>query len=262
MIIRHDLELVFIHIPKCGGKEIRKVIKAGIKNDNDCIELFNFEYDKRTRKYVDLAHLAAYNVRLRKEYRYIKKYQTLCCTRNPYARYISAVNEYYRQESKSTEKLVEMGKITKEMRLNYYKDISYKHSIEDPRFVHSWPMHYFTELGKKNLVNKIIRCESLKEDLTKLLERKGAPNIMIEKAQALRNSHEKNIVEKLDEDEVIRANNIYKLDFGKFGYEMKKIKRCDKFEEKFPNYIHLRPTINWHWGPSASINQDVKQGGN
>ena len=216
MIIRHDLELVFIHVPKCGGKEVRNVLKTGIKSSSDCKELFNFEYDKKTRRYVDLAHLAAYNASLRKEYRYIRKYRTLCCTRNPYARYISAVNEYYRQESKSSEKLVGMGKITKEMRDSYYRNISYKHSIEDPRFVHSWPMHYFTELGEKNLVNKIIRCESLKEDLTKILESEDAPTVMIEKAQGLRNSQDKDVVEKLHDDEVTRANRIYKLDFEKF----------------------------------------------
>ena len=29
MIIRHDLNLVFVHVPKCAGKEIRDVLVTG-----------------------------------------------------------------------------------------------------------------------------------------------------------------------------------------------------------------------------------------
>ena len=110
MIIRHDLKVVFLHVPKCAGKEIRNIFKIG-SNNIDIEEFFNFEYDTKTHKYVDLAHLSTQNLRLRKIFKYIKKYKTVSCARNPYARLRSAVNEYYRQKSKRTERLVINNKV-------------------------------------------------------------------------------------------------------------------------------------------------------
>ena len=34
MIIRHDLKLVFIHVPKCAGKQLREILKTGSDEKN------------------------------------------------------------------------------------------------------------------------------------------------------------------------------------------------------------------------------------
>ena len=41
MIIRHDLNLVFVHVPKCAGKEIRDVLVTGAA-EGAAESLFNY----------------------------------------------------------------------------------------------------------------------------------------------------------------------------------------------------------------------------
>ena len=62
MIIRHDLQMVFVHVPKCAGKEIRRVLKEGVAK-KDLVELWDYEYNEKLCRYVDRAHLVTTDMR-------------------------------------------------------------------------------------------------------------------------------------------------------------------------------------------------------
>ena len=120
MIIRHDLEIVFIHVPKCAGKQLRRIFKT-TENQSAIEELWNFEYNEVLERYVDLAHLPLSDLIHYPQFKYLDQYKVIACIRNPYMRLASAVNEYYRQKSKKHEDIVKSGKITSEMKARYYK---------------------------------------------------------------------------------------------------------------------------------------------
>lgn len=260
MIIRHDLNLVFIHIPKCAGKKLRSIFKMECKNQTDLEELWNYKYDRITERYVDEAHLTLSDIKTRKIFKYLKKYRVIACTRNPYLRLRSAANEYYRQYSKETEDIVKNKMITAEMQHSYYMQIQRKHNYMDPRFIHSMPMHRFTHLGRRPIVDYLITCENLKEDFMHLSNTLELPNgIRIFAENNLDKSDIDSNDEKFTLEEIDIANRIYKRDFNIFKqYERIASKPKKKIitSSMIIDNIHEADTIHWHWGPKASKYND------
>ena len=76
MIIRHDLRLLFIHVPKCAGKQLRWILKT--TNDQSAIEeLWNYEYNEDLERYVDMAHLPLSDLRHYPQFRYLDEYTVI-----------------------------------------------------------------------------------------------------------------------------------------------------------------------------------------
>ena len=105
MIIRHDLETVLLHVPKCAGKLLRMVLLGGVPPDA-FTALWNYDWCQRLRRYVNHAHLPMQDRRMFDEFQYLKRYRVVACVRNPYRRLSSAVIEYYLQKSKRQERRV------------------------------------------------------------------------------------------------------------------------------------------------------------
>lgn len=255
MIIRHDLKLVFIHIPKCGGKSIRRIFKIGCKDQNDIIDLWNYEYNFTLSRYIDRAHMTLSDLKTREEFGYLKGYRVIACIRNPYMRLKSAANEYYRQKCKKSEQDVAKKKITNYMRVNYYKEIENKHNYMDPRFIHSMPIYRFTHLGTEAMVDYFIHCENLREEFGKVGQALDLPNKIKEEANRTLVNEEINQNEtKLTENEIRIANRIYKQDFEIFKEYDKlpsgKDKRLIADAGEVKN-IHEADKVTWHWGPTA-----------
>ena len=255
MIIRHDLELVFLHVPKCAGKQLRWIFKQGAKS-NAVEELWNYEYSTILNRYVDLAHLPMSDLRTYEQFKYLNRYKVIACIRNPYMRLPSAVNEYYRQKSKQHEKMAIQGKLNIELRRAYYKKLRRKHSELDPRYIHSLPIHRFTHYGLKAKVDHLLRCESLNKDIKDLSVKLKWPatlNTAIEKKSTSLESRKYSF--DLTEEEIRLAEKIYKIDFETFGYQkiMKGGKNADerRGEAGAVSHIHTYDSISWHWGPTA-----------
>ena len=255
MIIRHDLRLLFIHVPKCAGKQLRWILKT--TNDQSAIEeLWNYEYNEDLERYVDMAHLPLSDLRHYPQFRYLDEYTVIACIRNPYMRLASAANEYYRQKSKEDEKIISEGNITTEMKNLYYRKLRRKHEELDPRFIHSLPMHRFTHYGREPKIDYLLKCETLKEDIEKLAHKLDWP---MELRAAIPRHLSNTIPQKGNVKPTIKektlAEALYKVDFETFGYQ-----RNNKGEYRSSRIIsqagsvqriHRCESIEWHWGPKA-----------
>lgn len=255
MIIRHDLKIVFIHIPKCAGKEIRKIMKHGSTSHN-CTEMWNYEYNNTVERYVDRAHLPMSDLRVYKEFKYIRKYTVIACVRNPYLRLRSAIREFYRQKSKATEILVKEGKVTKEMERFYLDKIRNRHAMLDPRYIHSLPMYRFTHYGEKPKIDYFMRCESLKEDFLKIAEKIGLPlQIKNEGIRSIKNEDQSKELSKCSQEVKLVAEKLYKKDFRTFGYICENLYKSKKgnnwVEAGEVNELFEAERVRWHWGPEA-----------
>jgi len=255
MLIRHDLKLIFLHVPKCAGKELRETLKLGASSSS-LEELWNYDYDHRLHRYVDLAHLPASDFVHYRQFSFLSTYTVIACIRSPYERLYSASNEYYRQSSRQTEKLVKSGHVTAQMRADYYRQLPTRHAFLDPLYIHSLPIHYFTHLGDQPLVDFILRCETLRSDFLSLSSKINLPSFIVDAASTKLSDVNVAFPHSLLDDKAIAlANSLYQLDFTTFGYEQTHpltqsaalLPSCDSELKS----IHQMPSLEMHWGPSA-----------
>lgn len=253
MIIRHDLKLVFLHVPKCAGKELRKLFRVAAK-DNSIEELFNYGYSVALNRYVDFAHLPLSDLCTMSSYHYLERYRVVACIRDPYKRLPSAANEFYRQKSKRHERFVIEGKLTAAMRERYYRKIRRGHSQLDPRFVHSLPMHRFTHLGMEPMVDHLLHCENLRDDVIQLAIELNWPDAMRGAAAALPVADP--APNPLASERTL-ANRLYERDFRCFDYawddpaNQPTTQALDPMDAGRVKWIHEAPELQWHWGPTA-----------
>jgi len=253
MIIRHDLKIVFVHVPKCGGKKLRNIFKIGASREN-VTELWNYEYNNLLCRYVDKAHMPVSDLKTTEYYRYIQEYKVIGCCRNPYARLRSASNEYYRQKNKDTEEIIKNRGSSYEMRSKYNRNLERMHSCLDPRYIHSLPIVRFTHEGEKPICDHILRCENLKDDFLKTSILLNLPEAIIgEAAKALDNRNESQLRAKMTKEENRLAEKLYETDFKTFNYEMLNGAQDlgEESEAGSIRNIHNKRKVVWHWGPSA-----------
>ena len=280
MIIRHDLKLVFLHVPKCAGKEIREVLVADAQDDA-LIDFFNYSYSTRLRRYVDLAHLPLDDLVHWPEFKWLEQYTVIAAIRHPLARLSSAANEFHRQRSKGEEAVVNGPGLPIAWKQKYIAELPWRHARRDPRYIHSLPITVFTHLGEVPMVDHILHCDTLKDDLTTLAQAKNWPTALIDNIQSkLRNSNHENTPVIQDDQEWLIAQRLYQKDFQTFGFEQGSPPQLRKnlrarlkqrlklstttwadqaLEQLNPNPCtsHSRDLtawthqLNWHWGPMA-----------
>lgn len=266
MLIRHDLQLVFLHVPKCAGKELRRVLSHGCP-ESDLESLFNYSYCPVAERYVDLAHLPIADLRYQREYDWLNRYTTVACVRNPYARLRSAASEYHRQRSRADEQTANADCLSREQRWAYYRQLPGRHCQQDPRFIHSQPMHRFTHLGDQPMVDHLLRCETLLSDLLALAARLQWPEALVAEAQqSLRDTGAESFA--WQPEELALAELLYQRDFELFSYPRLGARPdpadwpegWPKLQEQLHpsnsqaselDLIHTAPLVQWHWGPEA-----------
>ncbi len=267
MIIRHDLRLVFLHIPKCAGKELRTVFAAGAK-PTDIESFFNFDYCQKLKRHVDMAHLPIDDLIHFPACHYLRNYTVVAAVRNPYYRLHSAIKEYCRQYSKEDERVANNSGPTMLSRLAYVREIPMRHGLRDPRFVHSMPMHWFSHYGQEPWVDHIVRCESLRNDVCELTEALKLPSEIKDMAlEKLAENDPAHDTETITPAEAAFANILYAVDFDVFGYSRLKQEGTGygPFSETMsvlsPSESHSHSImlleraqrVEWHWGPVSEI---------
>lgn len=128
MIISHKHKFVFMHNPKVAGSAIRKTLEH--LHDDD-INFWHQGYLPELDRVVDLAHLTWREIlQLRPE---VEDYDVMVVVRDPYARFVSAVQECVRQHSMYFHQLdewIERHMDETNFRWNW-------------RYIHLCPQHYF-----------------------------------------------------------------------------------------------------------------------
>ena len=253
MIIRHDLKLVFLHVPKCAGKKLRELFRLEAE-EAAMEELFNYGHSAALNRYVDLAHLPLADLCTMNCFRYLERYRVVACVRNPYKRLPSAANEFFRQKSKRHERRVLEGSLTPAMKERYYRKLLKGHRQLDPRFVHSFPMHRFTHLGTQPMVDHLLHCEELREETMRLSAELKWPDAMQTAATSLPKAD--GAPDPLPNERAL-ANRLYELDFEWFGYDWdgqnsrRQLASTEPIDAGQVQQIHEAHALKWHWGPEA-----------
>jgi len=258
MIIRHDLRLVFLHVPKCAGKALRKVFQLCCQRPDDLETLWNYSFNDVLQRYVDQAHLPLSDLKTYAQFELLDTYTVVACIRHPYSRLRSAVNEYYRQKSPRHEELVKQNSVTAAMQRRYFRQIERRHAELDPRFIHSLPIHRFTHFGHEPKVDHLLRCESLRTDFQVLANALCLPTTMQKAARDLLKSNDDSTSWKsLTQDDLELAQRLYADDLNCFGYGDGAFKpaatKC--VDAGRAKTLHGAAKVSWHWGPHASRSQ-------
>ena len=222
MIIDHGLKLVLLHVPKCAGTSLRRAfLEDG--GDRNVESLFDFAFNPVLQRQVDLAHLPLMDLRHFPQWRWLQRYRVIACIRHPYARLASACREFLRQKSRVTEVQVRTAPPSRQQLLTYLRRLPAAMDAHDLRWVHGFPIHWFTHYGHRPKVHHLIRSSHLSDDLTRLADQLDWPASLRQRlAQVAAGAGLRPAagMEALEQDPDLRAmaNLLHAADFYCFGF--------------------------------------------
>ena len=264
MIVDHDLKLVVLHVPKCAGTALRR---AFLEDGADRLieSWFDFSYDPVLQRQVDMAHRPLMDLHHTRPWRWLRRYQVIACIRHPYDRLASACREHLRQKSRATEVQMRSQPPTDEQLLHYLRRLPSAMDSHDLRWVHGFPVHWFTHFGKRPMVDQLIRCEQFSSDLEKLGETLSLPKSLRKLLRAVGEGADRRQAADLT---AIRnnpnlqalANELHREDFPCFQYEQRKAEFNDTALKQLidacctigPSHdlplTNLTPEMRWYYG--------------
>lgn len=276
MIICHDLRLVFLHIPKCAGTALRSIFEQETVAGSS-VAFFDFGYSHILRRYVDRAHLPLMDLRHLPEWRYLKRYHTVACIRHPYARLASACREFYRQHSRDTQQQMLRQVPSPEQLLAYLEALPAALEAHDLRYVHGFPITWFTHYGARPMVDTLLRVDHLSEDLAILFERHDLPEKLRAALLAVadRTSPTKPSPSlaplRQNPNLMAIANLLHSEDFPTFQYQAtdatltdialaSRLDRCMQTRDVHAvPHTSMAPRLQWYWGRSSFIQRPPLQ---
>ena len=267
MIIDHDLQLVLLHVPKCAGTSLRQAfLEDGSKRAME--SLFDFEFDPVLKRQVDRAHQPLMDLRHRAEWQFLQRYRVVAAIRHPYQRLASACREFLKQKSRSTEMQMSSAPPNSEQLLNYLRYLPAAMDSHDLRWVHGFPIHWFTHYGQRPKVHHLLRCSQMNNDLTDLGEQLNWPSSLRERlalvgaGAGLREVYD---LEQLQQSSDLRAlaNLLHAEDFACFGFQREEasfqdlelaelIKQCLAVGNSHDLPLtNITPEMRWYYGRSS-----------
>ena len=267
MIIDHDLKLVVLHVPKCAGTALRHAfLEDGAERRME--SWFDFSYDPVLKRQVDLAHRPLMDLRHTKLWRWLRRYQVIACIRHPYDRLASACREHLRQKSRATEVQVRSEPPTDEQLLAYLRQLPAAMDAHDLRWVHGFPLHWFTHFGQRPMVDHLIRCEQFSSDLEALGETLSLPKSLRKRLRAVgegagrRESANLTAIRNHPDLQAL-ANQLHQDDFPCFAYNQQKAEFQDSQLKHLidaclaigPSHdlplTNLTPEMHWYYGRTS-----------
>ena len=276
MIICHDIELVFIHVPKCAGTAIRRVFEHE-SIPGSCVTLFDFEYNHILKRHVDLAHLPLMDFRHYSQWKYLRKYHTVACIRHPYARIASACREYYRQFSRESQIQMLHEPPSVEQLISYLRSLPAAFEAHDLRYTHAFPITWFTHYGAKPMVDSLLRIDHLEEDLIDLSDQCKLPaqlrNALLNSVGNSKPRKPSPSLQSLQSNSDLQAtvNLLHQEDFSTYGFKANaatfsdqdlndRIQAClqTTASHAIP-HTSLCPSLRWYWGRNSNIVRPAMQ---
>ena len=234
--INHELESIFIHIPKTAGTFIRENLNkyhkfnyyALKRPDHDLIykpNINNYKY----KEFIGCKDVGIYLYT--KTSNYInritgmnkdkwQKYKIFCFVRNPYDRIVSAWN-YLTQKHN--------------INIPFDEYIDMKEQVSDFEYIHVFMPQYMNIIDDTNKIqaNYIGRFENLNNDFQNILIKIGCINNYFDLEKKNNYEHD-NITTFIKNQNILdKINFLFKLDFEYFEYEL--IEKYDDFFYKYTN---------------------------
>lgn len=268
MLICHEWKVVFLHVPKCAGTAIRQTLERHAPMGST-VSFFDFEYNHTLRRHVDLAHLPLMDLRHYDEWTLLQSYHTIASIRHPYARLASACREFYRQLSRDTQIQMESQAPSREQLLAYLRALPAALEAHDLRYVHAFPITWFSHYGARPMVDTLLQCADLVTGLESLRGRSVLPEAVVAELVAQAQAHQPGAQPDLsalqaDPDLQAMANVLHQDDFNTFGYGRANARLIDaelvRVVEQSLNTtashaipcISLAPRVRWYWGRDSN----------
>lgn len=268
MLICHEWKLVFLHVPKCAGTAIRRLLEAQAPLGS-AVGFFDFEYNHTLRRHVDLGHLPLMDLRHYSVWPLLHTYHTIASIRHPYARLASACREFYRQKSRETEIQMRTQPPTPEQLLAYLRALPHALEAHDLRYVHAFPMVWFTHYGAEPMVDTVLRCSDLSQDVEALRQAGVLPEPVLQELRQLASRSSEGRAASLAELEAdanlqAMANVLHQEDFNTFGFARQDARLSDDAlraivepsltttaSHQIP-CLSLAPRVRWYWGRDSN----------
>lgn len=268
MLICHHWKLIFLHVPKCSGTLIRRLLEAEAPCGST-VSFFDFSYNHELKRYVDLAHLPLMDLRHYSEWSLLHEYHTVATIRHPYSRLASACREFYKQKSRETEIQMRTHPPSLDQLLAYLHALPAAYEAHDLRYVHSFPITWFTHYGTSPVVDSLLTCENFHNDLTALGHSSALPQEVVAKLDELEVGSERPgspSLKKLEADPNLKAmaNLLHHEDFNTFGFSRENVKATDaQLNEVIDHalstthshdirYLAIAPKVRWYWGRDSN----------
>ena len=268
MLICHEWKVVFLHVPKCAGTALRRLLERQA-TPGSTVAFFDFAYNHTLRRHVDLAHLPLMDLRHYSAWPLLTRYHTIAAIRHPYARLASACREFYRQCSRQTEEQMRTQPPTAEQLLAYLRALPVALEAHDLRYVHAFPIVWFTHYGAEPMVDTLLRCSHLSEDLEALCSVGALPEAVVRelRASTARPAEDRGpSLAELEADPNLRAmaNVLHQEDFNTFDFPRVDARFSDEALGSLMEAcltttashgipcLSLAPRVRWYWGRDSN----------
>jgi len=209
MIIIKSEKICFVHIPKCGGTTIRKMLSP-------IADAYMSEEEKKQFEKIhsDIAHwpLSLIEKHTAHLYNAILNYTSYAIVRDPYERFISSFSQrmgmFYKKQLRDMQK--EEIKEGLQHVITYLTTNSGCHAILNPEYIHFQRQTDYIFNHQKQIIKHVYPLEKIDELINTLTQKIGNNRISCEKNHLNKiNSYSNNSMKVLSK--IIRSNKLYKI---------------------------------------------------
>lgn len=175
MIISDRFRFVFIHVPKCGGTSVRRVLARF--DERDHIYFSRARSNHSQLGFLDYHHipLALLRDHFSEDFGCVRNYASFALARDPFARFPSSLSEslYWRGRNPQDLTSSEIAREVDEV-IEYLGDSSLRLPIIEPNFIHFARQVDYSVLDGERIVDHIYLVEHLPDMLRHIGELTGA----------------------------------------------------------------------------------------
>ncbi len=156
MVISHKLRFIFLHNPKCAGTSFRDALKP---YHDDHFNFWGIFYAPYFKNHIDHTHLRLWEMQAQfpKIFSCLADYNSLIFVRDPYARFLSALNEHMKKFQPNI-KLLEMDTLQRIGAIEAFilNELTIARITTDWRFIHFSPQLWYLRLGEHTIPRHIV----------------------------------------------------------------------------------------------------------
>lgn len=179
MIVSHANRFIFFHNPKCAGTSFRDTLRPYHDDKFTFWGIFHSPYFKN---HIDHTHLRLWEMQAQfpQVFACAKSYNSVIFVRNPYARFLSAVNE----QIKKFQPQINLAPMSPRQRVEVVEafirqGLSIARITTDWRFIHFSPQFWYLRLGDRAIPRHVIPMGSDDAFAREALSVLGLPDLPV-----------------------------------------------------------------------------------
>ena len=179
MIVSHANRFIFFHNPKCAGTSFRDTLKP---YHDDGFTFWGIFYAPYFKNHIDHTHLRLWEMQAQFPHVFAcaESYNSVIFVRNPYARFLSAVNEHI----KKFQPQINLTPMSPEQRVKVVEafvrqGLNIARITTDWRFIHFSPQLWYLRLGDRVIPRHIVPMGSDDAFTHEALSLLGLPDLPV-----------------------------------------------------------------------------------